>query len=82
MPRKAQNIPANETKAGRFVRLINQRMKTVSQGLKAIGSLGKPDLYESKPEQRAKVKEALEGWVKRATDQLNRGGEETPDFKL
>jgi hypothetical protein len=82
MPRKAANVPANETNSQRFVRLINARMKTVSQNLKSIGQLGNPASYDSKPEQRKKIREALEGWVKRSCDQLDRGGEETPDFKL
>lgn len=82
MPRKAQNIPANENAKQRFIRLINARMKTVSQNLKAIGQLGKTDTYESDATQRKKVEETLNNWVKRSIDQLNKGGEEVPDFKL
>ena len=82
MPRKAANVPANETAKQRFVRLINGRMKTVSQNLKAIGALGKTDTYESDAVQRKKVEEALNTWTRRAIEQLNKGGEEAPDFKL
>ena len=82
MPRRVANIPANETAKQRFIRLVNARMKTVGQNRKSIGQLGRTDQYESDSTQSKKVEEALNTWVKRAVDQLNKGGEEAPDFKL
>jgi hypothetical protein len=82
MPRKAQNIPANETKNQKFARLANQKVNQTLTLLKAVGGLGNRNQYESTPEQRKKIGEALTGAVGRAMDQMARGGETVQEFKL
>lgn len=82
MPRKAQNIPANETAAQRFARLATQKVNAVLTALKGIGGLGNTKQYTSTKEQREKVQAALENGVKRAMETLNKGGETPQEFKL
>jgi hypothetical protein len=82
MPRKAQNIPANENAAQRFTRLANQKVNSVLTSLKGIGGLGNAKQYTSTKEQREKIQTALENGVKRAMETMNRGGESAQDFKL
>jgi hypothetical protein len=82
MPRKAQNVPANEKSDARFKRVATSRVNSLLQGFKQLGSLGNPKTYESKPEQRNQIKEALTKGLERALDTLNKGGETPQDFKL
>lgn len=80
MPRKAANVPANETNAQRFARIVNHRVNIVLTQLKGIGNLNGTQ-YESKPEQRKKIAEALKAGVDASMTALEKG---TPvqEFKL
>jgi ActR/RegA family two-component response regulator len=80
MPRRAQNIPANETNAQRFVRVANHRVNTILTSLKAIGQLGASQ-YESKPEQRKKIEEAIKMATEKAMQAMAKG-EPVSEFKL
>lgn len=80
MPRKAQNVPANENPAQRFVRIANHRVNLILTGLKGLGNLTGAT-YESKPEQRKKIAEALKAGVDASMQSLDKGTP-TQDFKL
>ncbi len=80
MPRKAANVPANETNAQRFVRVANHRVNLILTQLKGLGNLTGSQ-YESKPEQRKKIAEALKLHMDNAMTAMEKG---TPvqEFKL
>jgi hypothetical protein len=82
MPRKAQNVPANEKTDARFIRVATSRVNSLLQGLKQLGSLGNPKQYESKPEQRKQISDALHAGLDQALDTLNKGGATPQEFKL
>lgn len=81
MPRKAQNVPANETSSAKFIRLANQRVSRLLMQYKQLGSLGGP-AYQSTPEQVKKIADALKGAQDRAVEQLQKKTVATPEFKL
>jgi hypothetical protein len=82
MPRKSQNIPANEKEDARFIRVVNGRVNAILQQLKQLGTLGNPKLYKSSKEQRDQINTALSAALNRSMDTLNKGGEVVPEFKL
>jgi hypothetical protein len=82
MPRKAQNVPANEKADARFVRVATSRVNSMLTQLKQLGTLGNPKLYTSTTDQRKQIGEALKGALERSLDTLNKGGETVQEFKL
>jgi hypothetical protein len=82
MPRKATNVPANETDVARFVRVATSRVNAILQSFKQLGTLGNVKMYKSTKEQRDQISSALNGGLTRAMESMNKGGEATPEFKL
>jgi hypothetical protein len=82
MPRKAKNIPANETPEAKFIRVATDRVNRLLTALKQLGALGNTSQYGSKIEQRNQIKEALTTALTRSMEALNKGGETAPEFKL
>jgi hypothetical protein len=80
MPRTKQNIPANENNAQRFVRVANHRVNTILVSLKALGQLGTAQ-YESKPEQRKRIEDAIKSGLEKAMSAMQKG-EGVQEFKL
>lgn len=64
---KKSSVPANETKAQKFVRLGNKRVPKALKAIRQIGQLAGSG-YESSPEQRKKITDALNAEVKAVTD--------------
>lgn len=79
MPRKAANIPANETPAQRFVRLANQKVNTTLKSLKALGALHGSTVVSS-ADQRKAIKNALTEGLETAMQALD--GKVIQEFKL
>ncbi len=81
MPRKAKNVPMNETPAQRFVRLANQRVNRILVTFKQLGQLG-GSAYASSPEQVRKIAEVLKAAHDRSVDQLQKKEVASGEFKL
>jgi hypothetical protein len=82
MPRRAQNVPANEKPEARFARVATSRVNVILTSLKQLGTLGNPKMYTSSPDQRKQIGEALKAALERSVDTLNKGGETVQEFKL
>lgn len=80
MPRTKQSIPANENESQRFVRVANHRVNTILTAYKMLGQLGGAQ-YKSVPEQRKKIKDALQQALDRCMQAMERG-ESVQEFKL
>jgi hypothetical protein len=81
MPRKAANIPANETPSQRFVRLANTRVNATLTNLKTLGNLSGSN-YASTPDQRKKIETVLTDAVKKAIDAMAAKDGTGMEFKL
>jgi hypothetical protein len=82
MPRRAQNVPANEKPEARFVRVATSRVNSILTSLKQLGTLGNPKVYSSSLDQRKQIGEALKAALERSIDSLHKGGETVQEFKL
>jgi hypothetical protein len=82
MPRKAQNIPANEKTDARFMRVAQIRVNAILSSYKRLGTLGDPKIYESTPMLRKQLAEALHAGLEQALDSLNKGGATVQEFKF
>jgi hypothetical protein len=82
MPRKAKNVPANETPEARFVRIANDRVNRLLTGIKQLGGLGDTKTYKSSAEQRKQIDTALTTALTRTMESMNKGGEVQQEFKL
>lgn len=73
MPRKPENIPANETPAGRFVRVATKRTNQILTILKQMGTMGGAD-YVSSAEQRKQIEDAIATQTKTTIEGMTKGG--------
>lgn len=82
MPRKAQNVPANEKPDARFLRVAQTRVNSLLTSFKQLGAMGNPKLYTSTEMQRKQLSDALHAGLERALDSLNKGGETPQEFSF
>lgn len=81
MAKKKSNVPANETKAQKFVRLANFRVNKLLKSFKQLGQLG-GNGYESTADQRKKIETILKDSLERAIGQMNKAPVASQEFKL
>jgi len=82
-PRKKRTsqVPDNETKEQKFIRLATRRVNKVRKALDQIGLLGAAS-YASTEEQRKRIMEAIRESVEFNVNRLNKAKLSKTDFSL
>lgn len=74
MARTKSNIPANETNADRFVRLVEPRVSNALDSLERIGKLANPATYEYDKADIASIFQVIREMVDKVEKQFNQPG--------
>jgi hypothetical protein len=74
---RKSTVPKDETKADKFRRLANQRLRKAIKEIEAIGKLAAVS-YESTPDQIGKIVAALNAAVTRVDKAFTAGGSDVP----
>lgn len=78
---RVSQVPENETKEQKFIRLATRRVNKVRKALDQIGLLGAAS-YASTEQQREKVCEAIRESVEFNLGRLNKSKTSKTDFRL
>jgi hypothetical protein len=74
MPRTKKDIPENESKSDRFVRVANPRIKNVIKYMRLTAQMGKGTQYEVSEEQVETIVNTLQSELNALEDSLKHSG--------